>query len=97
MLDRSITLPLTTENNIFNCDKNPKDHFRPVLKFSFFFFIMIYLYNTSISKISDLITPKMSILSTSKTTPYSRTFSRVELLAYLLILISGDVGFAAAH
>lgn len=36
---------------------------------------MICLYNTSTTKISDLITPKMSILSTSKTTPYSRTFS----------------------
>ena len=61
---------------------------------------MIYLYNTSITKVSDLITPKtakMSILSTSKTTPYSRTFSRAELLAYVLILISGDVGFAIAH
>ena len=58
---------------------------------------MICLYNTNITKISDLITPKMSILSTSKTTPYSRTFSRAELLAYLLILISGDVGFAIAH
>lgn len=31
---------------------------------------MIYLYSTSITKVSDLITPKMSILSTSKNTMF---------------------------
>lgn len=43
MLDRSITLPLTIENNIFNCDKNPKDHFPPVLKFPFFFHYDLFI------------------------------------------------------
>ena len=74
-----------TKNNILNCDESPEDHFCPFLKLYFFCLIMIYLYSTSITKVSDLITPKMSILSTSKTTPYSRIFSRAELLAYLLL------------